>query len=138
MLRKGTVIVSKCSTPLEMKIIHILLICILIYGSGCTKTVDRPTLQRMLKSDDKSQIIEAINYISNNKDTLMIKDLLKNSFDPRITHLIKYKGMSIYQLKMGAMKNIMGIAPPNKITYKPDSANVNFYVEIAIKRGWFK
>lgn len=46
--------------------------------------------------------------------------------------------MSVYQIKMGAMEEITGISPPNKITYMPDSVNIKFYLNIAIKHGWIK
>jgi len=119
-----------------MKLNYILLACIIFFTLSCTKRVNRSMLKKMLKSNDISQIIEAVNYIADTRDTSMVKDMLENSFDPRITHFAKHKGMSIYQLKMGAMRKLTGIVSPNKITYKPDSVNIDFYVEIAVKRGW--
>lgn len=44
--------------------------------------------------------------------------------------------MSVYQVKMNAMKKITGIAPPNKTTSEPDSIDIKFYLNVAIKHGW--
>lgn len=121
-----------------MKIKQILLISIVLCSLGCFKQIDKPTLKKMLQSEDKLQIIEATDYIKRTRDTSMVNDMLKQSFDPRVTHLLKYKGMSIYQIKMGAMKELTGITPPNTITYRPDSVNIEFYLRIARNRNWIK
>lgn len=121
-----------------MKITYTFPVFIVVCILGCSKQKDNLTLKKMLKSNDKAQIIEATEHIAYNKDTSMIGDLLEQSFDPRITHVITHKGMSVYQVKMGAMEKITGISPPNKITYKPDSVNIKFYLNIAIKHGWLK
>lgn len=92
----------------------------------------------MLQSDNATQIIEAITYISNHKDTSMVEEMLRKSFDPRATHLLKYQGMSVYQIKMGAMERFTNLAPPHNIIYRPDSVNIKFYLSVAIKRGWIK
>jgi hypothetical protein len=40
--------------------------------------------------------------------------------------------MSVYQCKIIALKKFTNLDPPNEVTYKPDSVNINFYV------GWAK
>jgi hypothetical protein len=45
---------------------------------------------------------------------------------PRITQLAFQKGMSVYQIKMTALRQLTGIIPSKKITYKVDtSINLN-------------
>lgn len=121
-----------------MKIRYIISVFIGLCIMGCSKQNDRSTLKKMLKSGEIDQIIEATNYISYHKDTSMVEDMLEHAFDPRITHIITHKGMSVYQIKMAAMKEMTGILPPNKTTYKPDSVNIRFYLNVAIKHGWIK
>ena len=59
----------------------------------------------------------------------MLIELLKLSDEPRITHHVLHKGMSVYQIKLSALKEITGITPPKEITYKVDSSIINFYIE---------
>jgi len=68
----------------------------------------------------------------------MVADLLKNSLDPRISHDIQYYGMSVFKIKMSAMKNLTLMDPPKQISYKPDSLIFKFYYNISKKRGWIK
>lgn len=119
-----------------MKIVFAVSMFTGLFLLGCSKNYDRSTLKRMLKSSDVEQIIEATNYISDNRDTSMVEDILAHTFDPRITHLSTYKGMSVYQIKMGVMKEITGISPPNRTTYIPDSVNINFYLKVSKEKGW--
>lgn len=90
----------------------------------------------MLKSSDIGKIIKATSYISDNRDTSMVGEMLAHTFDQRITHLVINKGMSVYQIKMAAMQKITGISPPNRTTYKPDSVNIKFYLKVAKENGW--
>ncbi len=90
----------------------------------------------MLNSKKKIEVIKAIEYIADHHQTNMVKYLLTNAMDPRITHNLRYKGMSIYKIKMGAMKRLTGVKSIKKVTREPDSAVLKFYVDIAIKRGW--
>jgi hypothetical protein len=121
-----------------MKIRYIISVFIGMCILSCSKQKDKSTLKKMLKSGDINHIIEATNYISYNKETSMVGDMLEHTFDPRITHIITHKGMSVYQIKMAAMKEMTGKLPPNKTTYKPDSVNIRFYINVAIKHGWIK
>ncbi len=82
------------------------------------------------------EVIEAINYIADHHQTHMVKYLLADAMDPRITHDLRYKGMSIYKIKMGAMERLTGVKSIKKVTREPDSAVLKFYVDIAVKKGW--
>lgn len=61
--------------------------------------------------------------------------ILKDPYNPKISHHIRFKGLSLYQSKMSALKNISGLGPPNKVTYKVDSSVVRFYQDWALKEG---
>lgn len=104
--------------------------------SSCNKVIEEKKLVEMFNSGDKKQIILATNYVSSHKEVRMVKYLLADAMDPRIVHDIRYKGMSIYQIKMGAMQNLTGVKPLKKISYQPDSSIFRFYNEISIKNGW--
>lgn len=103
---------------------------------SCTRIIDEQTLIEMFGSKDKKQVLLAIDYVSDHQQVHMVKYLLSDALDPRIVHDIGYKGMSIYQIKMGAMQKLTGVKSFKKITYKPDSSIVNFYLDISIKNGW--
>lgn len=92
----------------------------------------------MLDSDKKIEVIKAINYIADHHQTHMVKYLLTDAMDPRIIHDLRYKGMSIYQIKMGAMERLTGIKSVKEITYQPDSTVFKFYLDIVLKKGWMK
>jgi len=102
----------------------------------CSCGTDEKRLIEMLNSDKKIEVIKAINYIADRHQTHMVKYLLADAMDPRVTNDLRYKGMSIYKIKMGAMERLTGVKPIKKITYKPDSTVLKFYVDIAVKRGW--
>lgn len=101
----------------------------------CSCTTDEKTLIKMLNSDKKIEVIKAINYIADHHKTHMVKYLLTDAMDPRIIHDLRYKGMSIYQIKMGAMERLTGIKSVKEITYQPDSAVFKFYLNIVLKKG---
>lgn len=86
----------------------------------------------MTKSNNVGSIIEATLVIQKEKDTSMIDAILYKADDPRITHYQSRKGMSVYQIKMFALKQITGIAPPKDVTYNVDTSIINFYIKKTI------
>lgn len=65
----------------------------------------------------------------------MVKYLLTNAMDPRIIHDLRHKGMSIYQIKMGAMEQLIGIKSVKEITYQPNSAVLSFIWILLLKKA---
>lgn len=120
---------------MDKSIIWILIVLLFL---SCYKSKTPDSLREMLNSNDVEKIIEASDYIGKNKDTNLVADLLKNSLDPRISHNIRYYGMSVFKVKMSVMKNLTSINPPKQISYKPDSLIFEFYYNISKKRGWIK
>ena len=76
--------------------------------------------------------------IGETRDSTLVEYLFEDADNPRISHLLNFKGMSLYQQKMGAMKKITNIPPPSPITMEPDSTVILFYKDIARKRGWIR
>jgi hypothetical protein len=97
---------------------------------------DQEKINKLLKKNDKTSIIEASFLIGELKDTTYIPFLLKDCYDYRITHHMKFYGVSVYQSKMVAMKKISGVAPPLEITYLPDSTVINYYSNLAKSKGY--
>lgn len=104
----------------------ILFLITLAFAIGCG-SYSRKEVDRLLESDRPGDLIKAYYLIGEQKDTLYIPTILRNANDPRITHDLEFKGNSVYQHKMIALKKISGLTPPTKITYKPDSLVIQFY-----------
>ncbi len=103
------------------------LLLIFLFSQGCSHKYDKAQIWSMMKSNNVDSIIEAASAIQEAKDTSMLDALIYNSDDDRITHILKYKGMSVYQVKMLSLKSITGIMPPKEITYEVDTTIINFY-----------
>ncbi len=81
----------------------------------------------MINSNEKNKIIRGYLLIGENRDTTFVESIFKNLDDQRISHDYSFKGVSVYQSKMIAIKKISGIPPPKKINYKKDDSIINFY-----------
>ncbi len=92
--------------------------------------INKQIVWGMMKSKNTDSIIDAIDLIQKYKDTSMISALLYDAYNEHITHRLKYKGMSVYQIKMETIQFITHKIPPVKITCIPDSSIVNFYLRI--------
>jgi hypothetical protein len=88
-------------------------------------SIDR--IDSLIFSNDPNQMVEGFYLIGENKIIKYIPELLDSIDDPRISHHISFKGISVYQSKAVALKKISGIEPPKKITYKPDTTIITFY-----------
>jgi len=113
-------------------------IFIFIFLISCTSRIDDQVLLEMLRSDNKAQIIEATRYIGKHRKTHLVKYLLENGANPRVSHDLRYKGMSIYQIKMKTMWLLTEKAPPKRLSRSPDSVILKFYYDISKKNGWIK
>ncbi|WP_157494189.1 hypothetical protein [Fulvivirga imtechensis] len=97
---------------------------------------DKDKIRRLISSDNKDEVVKGYYLIGEQRDRTFITDVFTNPYDPRISHHIKFKGISVYQSKMIAMKKITEMEPPSEITYKPDTAVVNFYYTWAKEEGY--
>lgn len=113
-----------------MKYFYSLIFCLLIYS--CNNSLSdkrRLELWSMIRSNNADSIVIATIEIQKANDSSMLDAILYKPNDPRITQLPFQKGMSVYQIKMTALKQITGITPSTKITYKVDTSIINFYQE---------
>jgi hypothetical protein len=99
---------------------------------------NRNEIEKLIKSDDPSDLVNGYFQIGEHQDTTFLLQLTKDMYDPRVTHEVKFKGMSVYQSKMIALKKISDLKPPAEISYKPDSAIVNFYCSWLERRTMYK
>jgi hypothetical protein len=102
------------------------LLCFTFLILSCNN-YNKDKIRNMLNSEDKNDQMEAIYLIGENRDSFFVDDLLKMANDPRISHKMKFLGMSIHQGCMGALRKITQQIPPNEIGYEVDTVNINFY-----------
>ncbi len=92
-----------------------------------------------LLSNNVNKICKASYELGEAKDTSAIKLLLTGILDPRISHDIRFKGMSVAECKLGALRKISKIDFLKiKDTYIPDTVAANIYVDWAVKNGYLK
>lgn len=100
---------------------------------------DTKTVQILKESPNQSKItdkyLDACSKI-NQGDTVFVEFLLKDLKNVATTHNYKFKGITVYQAKMNALRRISGLEPPRKITYKYDQDIVDFYTDWAINNGF--
>ena len=89
-----------------------------------------------LTSGDKTKIMEACFELGEAKDTSAVKSLLTKIIDWRESTNLRFKGMSVYQCRVGALRKISGIQ--TNYNYYPDTAVVNIYLKWAIQKGFIK
>jgi hypothetical protein len=92
-----------------------------------------------LRSDNVTAICEACYELGKLRDTSAIKLLLTGILDPRVSNDLRFKGMSVAQCRLRALKKISNIDVIKKENaYIPDTAAVNFYLDWALKKGYLK
>lgn len=98
---------------------------------SCTSSSRQEKVRSLLESDDQTEVIEGCNELKTVKDTMFVSAILLDPYDQRISHNLKFKGISVYQAKMNALRRISNLNPPNKVNYLLDSTNVLFYLNWA-------
>jgi len=113
-----------------MKPINKLLIVIILLAS-CQHSDNN--IKALLQSTKVEDRIEGAYKAGESGRTAFIPYLLKNGDDPSRSTLIQFKGFSVYQEKMVALRKILRREPPVKITRDPDSIVIRFYIKAASK-----
>lgn len=113
-----------------MKQINKLLIVIILFAACKPSDNDIKTLLQSKNIDDR---IEGAYKAGESRKTVFIPYLLHNANDPRVSTNLRFKGFSVYQEKMIALKKILKVEPPVKITWDTDSTVIRFYMEAAAK-----
>ena len=107
---------------------------ILIFISACNSadhqlsSEELAQYRRDLTSKEVNKICVAAYHLGEAHDTLSVPALLKNLDDPRISHHIQHKGMSVYYCKAGALRKISGLDIEIKQHNPPDSAIIKRFI----------
>lgn len=112
----------------------IVVVLTIITGFHCStgNRCDSVRVDSLLSSDDPGHLIEAFYLIGECRDTSRLAIVFQDATDPRVTHRLHFKGISVYQSKMAALRKISGLAPPVKVTDDPDSSVIKFYYKWAV------
>lgn len=120
------------------KLVFILMLTtIALLTTRCTlgsRHATKDEIFKLLNSDQPRDLIFGAFDAGESKDTVFLPLLLKNADDPRMCTHIRFKGFSVYQEKMGAIKKILNVTPPTEITHKPDSTVIKFYMHAVSAR----
>jgi len=113
---------SKVMSHLKLSLI---VICA-IFLVSCKKYND-DKIKKLLSSNDPESLIIGSFEAGESGKKYFVPLLLKNANDPRMCTHIQFKGFSVYQEKMGALKKILKESPPVKLTSIPDSVFIKYY-----------
>jgi len=114
---------------MKIKILYVFVILLM----SCNNKKSEQDVDSLINSKDVNQVVEGIFIIGEEKNVHYVDFLLKNLDDVRVSNHYKFKGISVYQSKMIALKKISNQAPPEKITYKKNQTIIDFYKDWAIK-----
>jgi hypothetical protein len=96
---------------------------------GCNSQTE---IEELIKKNTTDSYVLASYKIGERKDTAFIDFLFNELNDSRISHDVRFKGISVYQGKVTALMKMSGFRPPVSITNEPDSVVIKFYTE------WYK
>ena len=88
-------------------------------------------ITRLLKSEKAYEVILGAFEAGESGNKKFVPLLLDNCADERSTTNIQFKGFTVYEEKMAALRKIYKKEPPVKISWKPDSTIIKFYIEYA-------
>lgn len=109
---------------------HINLIFILIFFVSTSCNSDAKIIQ-LLNSKTKEDVILGAYKAGKSGNKKFIPLLLKNADDSRRSTNIRFIGITVYQAKMEALKDILKKDPPIEISYKTDSLVIKFYIVLS-------
>lgn len=121
-----------------MNIKYFILFLFVSCNNGNNKKTNPDEIRNLIYNMNVNKIVEGNFIIGEEKQIIFIKDLLINADDNRISHHYRFKGISVYQSKMIALKKISGMNPPNLIKSKSDSVVIKFYYNWAIKNNYIE
>jgi hypothetical protein len=99
-----------------------------------SRNTDEKTIV-LLNSTDKEEVISGAYKACETGNGKFVPYLLKDAYDERRSTNIRFKGITVYQAKMVALKKIFKQEPPEKITYKLDSIAINFIQNFLITKA---
>lgn len=108
---------------------HILLILpIALIMDSCE---NRDRIIDLLRSQEKDDVIKGAYLAGESGNKEFVPLLLNNAWDFRRSTNLRFKGYSVYEEKMIALKKLFGKAPSVKITFEPDSTVIDFYINLS-------
>ena len=115
---------------------HLIILCGFLILSSCENTED---FKQDLLSDNKEKIINACYELGKKRDTSSVKLLLNKALDPRITHDLRFKGMSVNYSRLIALQKISDNEYEKEINQRyVDTIATIFFQDWAIKNGYIK
>lgn len=111
-----------------------LLFLLFVFFIGCNCASNK--IDKLIYSDRLSDNMKAYYLIGEKKDSSFVPILIQDLDDSRISHNYRFLGMSGYQSKIGALRKISGLNPPNEVSYRPDSVNIKYYRQWAKEQGY--
>jgi hypothetical protein len=107
-----------------------------LFLSSCSNNVN---YKQDLLSGNRDKNITACFELGEKKDTSVVKNLLNKALDPRITHNIKYKGVSVNYAKLMELQKISGYQYRRKITqFQVDTIATLFFIDWALNKEFIK
>lgn len=113
--------------------VPIIILLMSLYSCHSNKAKE---INSLILSNNKEDIIYCCYLIGEYKQTEHVEYLFKNIEDSRVTNDLRFKGMSVYQSSAIALKKLSGLDPPNKVSYQPDTAIINFYKRWALQNKY--
>ena len=100
---------------------------------------ENDSYKKDLLSNNQTKIMVACYEVGLRKDTSAVKNLLNKALDPRISHNIRFKGMTVNYSRLMALQQISDYEYDAKIDqFKVDTIATLFYKDWAIARGYIK
>jgi hypothetical protein len=100
----------------------------LLFFNGCDRD---KKITDLLSSNETEDVILGAYKAGESGDKKFVSLLLRDANDQGTSTNTKFKGITVYQAKMIALKKIFKEEPPVKITYKNDSTVIRFYRKLA-------
>lgn len=91
----------------------------------------RDEIFKLLHSENKEDLILGAYKAGESRNKDYIQLLLNNANDERRSINIRFKGITVYESKMIALKKVFEKTPPVKITDAPDSNVIRFYIDLS-------
>jgi len=89
----------------------------------------------LLSSHNTTDIIKGAKMAADTQHTKYVPLLLDNSFNASISTNLFFKGISVYEGKMNALRRLLKSSPPKEITFEPDSTIIKYYTKLAESRN---
>ena len=92
--------------------------------------MNKSKIHYLLLSLDKNDLILGAYKAGESGEKEFVPLLLKKGDDSRMSTNLKFKGITVYQSKMIALRKIFMKAQPVDVIYKTDSNVINYYIQL--------